>query len=393
MNKNQENFLKLLKNGLNNTNESVDCSIDDMEQLALTHICVPFIYYGAKNAGLEIPENWKKYLTVSAYKNYQNMQTQTNIITALKDAGIPCAVIKGSTVSVNYSEPMARTLGDIDILVKEEDYERTIDLLCGDDYEDESYEDHKFHYKYTVNGVAIEIHKYVTEYTDDEYGKLIALSMEKALDNIVEKRVEDFVFPSLNDEFLALTLLLHKQRHFFENRMPLRMLCDWAMFIKSVDTQRWNDVVYPFIEKMGLSKFCDAITATCNRYLSLDCGDKVKCDVSDITTDRIIAEFFDGGVIKGENETSQSIGTSYSQNRAKTRGKIKPFIMLLNEIARNEFALARKSDVFLPLFWIYIPVRYCFRFLTGKRSKLSFGVFNETAERKEYLIKELNLRD
>lgn len=393
MDKKQENFLKLLRNGLNNTNEFVDCSVDDMEQLALTHICVPFIYYGAKNAGLEIPENWKKYLTVSAYKNYQNMQTQTNIIAALKDADIPCAVIKGSTVSVNYPEPMARTLGDIDILVKEEDYERTVDLLCGVDYEDESYEDHKFHYKYTVNGVAVEIHKYVTEYTDDEYGKHIALSMEKALDNIVEKRIEDFVFPSLNDEFLAVTLLLHKQRHFFENRMPLRMLCDWAMFVKSVDTQKWNDVVYPFVEKMGLAKFCDAVTATCNRYLYLDCGDKIKCDVSDATTDRIIAEFFDGGVIKGENETSQSIGTSYSQNRAKTKGKIKPFIMLLNDIARNEFDLAKKSDVFLPLFWIYIPVRYCFRFLTGKRSKLSFGIFNETAERKEYLIKELNLRD
>lgn len=389
----QQIFLTLLANGLNNTNNPVECDINELEQLALTHICVPFIYYGAKNAGLEIPEQWKKYLTVSTLKNYKNMQVQSEILSTLKAADIPCAVIKGSTVSVNYREPMARTLGDIDILVREKDYDKTIEILCGDEYEDESYEDHKFHYKYTIDGVAIEIHKYVTEYTDDEYGALISSAMESALDAVVEKRVDDFSFPSLDDKYLALTLLLHKQRHFFENRMPLRMLCDWAMFVNGIDTNKWRSEIYPFIEKMGLSKFCDAVTMTCFKYLGVECQDKVIYPVSDDITKNIIDEFFAGGVIKDENGTSKNVGMSYSKNKAKSKGRIKPFIMLLNDIAKNEFSLARKSSVFLPLFWIYIPVRYIFRFLTGKRSKLSFGAFSETAERKEYLIKELNLRD
>ena len=391
MKKIEKDFLLLLRNYLHNEYQKVDCHIEDIEILAMTHICIPFVYMGAKNAGLDIPEAWKNYMTVSALRNQQNMQVQTAIIKTLKDAGIPCAVIKGTTVSANYNEPMARTLGDIDILVHVSDYDRTVEILCGDKHENESSEEHQFHYKYTVQGIAVEIHKYVTEYTDDAYGAVTAAFMDKALENIVTKRIDEFEFPSLTNEYQAATLLLHTQRHFFENRLPMRMLCDWAMFVDSVPAEEWEDVVYPFISKMGLGVLSDALTATCIKHLGIKCYDKIKSSVSNKMVECFILEFLNGGVIKDEDSWSQSMGSAYSQNRAKSKGKLTPIIMILNQIARHDFKIAQKSVAFLPFCWILIAIRYLFRRLTGKRDKISFSAFNETAERKEYILKELKL--
>jgi len=393
MKKIEKDFLALLRNCLHDKNEMVNCELGDLVYMAKSHICIPFIYIGAKKSDIEIPDFWKEYMAVFALKNQQNMSVQGKIIKKLLENGITCAVIKGTSVSVNYKEPIVRTLGDIDILVRPSDYDMAIKLVCGNDCKDESSEDHKFHFKYTIDGVAVEIHKYVTEYTDDAYGAVTEAFMEKALDDVEFKRIDEFEFPVLKNNFQAATLLLHIQRHFFENRLPIRMLCDWAMFIQNVDKNEWDDSIYPFISKMGLNPLSDALTTVCNKYLGNTAFDKVGSSVSDKLVESLMLEFINGGVIKEEDSLSRSIGSSYSQNRLNSKGKIVPLFMLLNEIARNEFSIARKSKVFLPLFWIYIPIRYFVRFMTGKRKRISLSSFNETAERKEYILRKLKLND
>lgn len=393
MDKIQKDFLSILRNCLCEESEYVEVNLEDLEHLALTHICVPFVYRGVLKGGNAGSDEWKNYVTVSLLRNQKNLQVQSTILDTLEKANIPCVVIKGSTVSVNYPEPMLRTLGDIDILVNVEDYEKTIELLCGDEYENEAAEDHQFHYKYTIQGVAVEIHKHVTEYTNDEYGKKIEAFMSNALNKTVTKQIDEFSFPSLTNEYQAATLLLHTQRHFFENRLPIRMLCDWAMFVKNVEAEEWDEVVYPFIAEMGLGPICDALTAVCNTYLGTECEDKVKSDIDNKTTEILIEEFLNCGVIKDEDSWSESMASSYSQKKSATNGKIMPVILILNDIARHDFVIARKSVVFLPLCWILISVRYLLRRITGKRGKISFVAFNATAERKEFLIDKLKLKD
>ncbi len=393
MKKNEKDFLTLVRNGLHNTNEYVETQISDLAKIAMSHICVPFVYNGAVKAGISIPDDWKNYMTVSFFKNQKNLQVQSVVLKALAEASIPCAVIKGSSVSVNYIEPMARTLGDIDILVREEDYEKAIEILCGSDHENEAAEDHKFHYKFTLSDVPVEIHKFVTEYTDDEYGKLCSEYMKSALDNVVEKSIDEYSFPCLMDTYQAATLLLHTQRHFFENRMPLRMLCDWGMFVARVDINEWNSSIYPFIEKIGLAPLSDALTKTCAVYLGIDCSERIMNSVSDEMAENIIEEFLCGGVVKDKNSGTDKIGVEFSRKKTESRGGVFALLGVINNNARNEFSLARKSELFLPLFWFYIPARYLFRILCGKRDRFSLKSFNETVTRKDYIISNLKLRD
>lgn len=386
-------FLKLLNNGLYDKNTVVDCKIEDVEFEAKNHICIPFIYKGAKNISLDIPQTWSNHMIVATMRNQQNLQVQKLVLSQLAEVGIKCAVLKGSSVSICYDEPLLRTLGDIDVLVNPSDYDKAIEVLCGDEHEDESYEGHTFHYKYTLHGVPIEIHKQVSEYTSTEYGRIIEDKMSGALENIVSKSIDEFTFPCLSSEYQAATLLLHTQRHFFENRLPIKMLCDWAMFVRRVDLSEWNERVLPFVKDIGLEDFCNALTATVNEYLHAGCENKVTKTVTEKMTEFIILEFLNNGVIADKDSLSQNIASSCSQKMDKNSGKIISLFMLINDIARNEFRLARVSRLFLPLFWVYIPLRYVVRFLTGKRTGISLNAFNETVERKGYIIKELKLKD
>lgn len=393
MKKKHIDFLTIINNGLNNTDTAVNCKIEDLEFEAKTHICIPFVYKGAKNASLEIPQAWNNHMIVSTMRNQQNLQIQDMVLRKLSEADIKCAVLKGSSVSICYNEPMLRTLGDVDILVNPSDYDKAIEVLCGDEYADESYEGHTFHYKYTLHGIPIEIHKQVTEYTSAEYGQIIETKMSGALDRVIHKSIDEFEFPCLSNEYQAATLLLHTQRHFFENRLPIKMLCDWAMFIRTVSVEEWKSKVLPFIREIGLLEFCDAMVATANEYLSAECEDKVTKKVSKKMTEFIMLEFLNNGVIADENSLSQNIASSCSQKIDEKSGRILSLFMLINDIARNEFRLARTSSVFLPLFWIYIPLRYLARFISGERTGISLSAFNETVERKGYIIKELKLKD
>ena len=386
----QKTFFGLLKNALYSKNECFEyAQKDGLLEMAKTHKCIPFIYIGAKNAGFELPDDFKNHMTINAVRNQLYMKIQTHIINALKNAGITCAVLKGSSVSVNYPEPMARTMGDIDILVNEEDYDKAISIFCVDDIDDS----HAFHSSFVLNGITIEIHKYVTEYTSEKYGDFIKNVMSDALKNTLIKRIDEFEFPVLEEKFQAATLLLHKQRHFFENLLPIRMLCDWAMFIGSVDAKKWEEEIYPFVSKMGLGEFCDVMVSVCNKYLGSNCLDKVIGSVDEKLVDSIIIEFIHGGVEKEVDSLSRNIGSRISQNRINSKGIIRPLIMFLNEIARTEFSIAKKSDIFLPLCWIYIFFRYVARVFLGKRSMFKINTFTETADRKEYIIKRLNLKD
>lgn len=393
MNKVYIDFLKLLNNGLYDLAETVDCKIEDVEFEAKNHICIPFIYKGAKNINLNIPQVWNNHMVISTMRNQHNLQIQQIVLRQLADAGIKCAILKGCSLSICYNEPMLRTLGDIDILVSPCDYERAIDILCGDEYEDESHEGHTFHYKYTLHDVPIEIHKQVSEYTSAEYGKTIEKKMSGALDNILYKHIDEFEFPSLSNEYQASTLLLHTQRHFFENRLPIKMLCDWAMFVRSVPSDEWNNTVVPFVREIGLEDFCNALTYTVNIYLHAECEEKLTEKVPEKIAEAIILEFLNNGVIADKNSLSQEIATRCSQKMDSGSGKIISLFKFMNDIARKEFRLARISRVFLPLFWIYIPLRYVARVISGKRTGLSLNAFNKTVERKGYIIEELKLKD
>ncbi len=386
----EKRFLILLKNGIFNTTELLpETDLHEVEQLAVNHLCVPLVYQGAVNGGIAPSGEWKNAMLKTLYRNESNLRVQNQVIQKFIEANIPCAVLKGSSVAVFYANPYLRPLGDIDILVRPCDYEKAISILDTGENKDNNHE-HKFHCKLMVNGISVEVHQYITEPMDDSYGKKIDSFMNYALDKVEYAEYEGFRFPVLSAKHQAITLLLHMQRHFYENRLTMRMLCDWAAFINSIHIDEWENNIKPYINELGLGKLSDTLTSVCNHYLGTNAADKMINSSDDSLCEDIIHEFLSNGVLPTGNQTSRNFGNIYALCKQKTNNKCLALLFSVNEIARHNFKLAR-HPVFLPLFWIYIPIRYFVRWLTGKRGILSFDEFNETAERRKRIYQKLDL--
>ena len=268
-------FLKLLQCGIHETSEYFpEADLTEIEHLAVGHRCVPIVYQGAVSCGIQLSSEWKTAVIKSTMQKERNLHVQTDVLRVLDSEGISCVVMKGSSVAVLYPQSFLRQLGDVDLLVKESEYEKAVSLLKNSTVTKET-EEHPFHCKIVIDGIAVEIHKYVTEYTNDAYGKKIAGIMANALDDINYAEYEGYRFPVLTEKYQAMSLLLHTQRHFFENRLTMRMLCDWAVFIQQTDIATWKNEISDMIKISGLDKLSDAMTGMCDLYLGSDCADKI----------------------------------------------------------------------------------------------------------------------
>ena len=80
----------------------------------------------------ENPEAAQKYIAAAGrgmIRWYNIMAEQQEIFRILKDAGIPCATVKGASAACYYPQPGSRNMGDVDLLVPPADFDRACALL------------------------------------------------------------------------------------------------------------------------------------------------------------------------------------------------------------------------------------------------------------------------
>ncbi len=391
MNSNEMMFFPLLGLGLGKSvsytyaSEIVDKKFYDFSE---KHQCVPFMYQACSALGIDTPQIWKQRTIYSAINNTQKLVVQSKICKRLSDAGILHAVFKGSAVAVHYPFPDLRSLGDIDILVDEKNYEKAIELFVGEIDEKDAW--HNFHFTFTMDSVEIEIHKYVTHIPKTKEEQKIYDMMSDCLNEVVYLEYDRYRFPALINKYHAMALLLHKKRHFMKNNITLRMVCDWAFFVESVDSGEWDTEVYPFIKECGLDAFADAFTLLADKYLGFNNKSKVCSDISDKIIDNLTEILIRCSSDGEEADISSGVGTIYS-NHIKSHGRVWGIIKAYNCIIRTRHPLA-KYKLILPLFWLYVPVMYIGKMIIGKRKPIDFSAANSLAQKRAKVYDELRIK-
>lgn len=88
---------------------------------------------------LRMSDNERKQYTNDIGKNLQQfysiLEEQSNVITCFKKENIPSVILKGAAAAINYPHPEYRCMGDVDVLVRKEDFERAFHVLCNAGYE------------------------------------------------------------------------------------------------------------------------------------------------------------------------------------------------------------------------------------------------------------------
>lgn len=158
-----------------------------------------------------IEELEKTAIASCAYNAVQREQLLSKIRKELLHNEVEFLLFKGVVLKNYYPVPALRTMGDIDILVHENDKNRVNDILT--DLGLEAVEKGTETWAYRINGIIIEIHHeliYNSEYKTKNYPIFLESVWETAK---TEDNLEYIIEPEIHFAYL----ILHIRKHILDN--------------------------------------------------------------------------------------------------------------------------------------------------------------------------------
>lgn len=173
----------------------------------------------------------------------------------LCDEKIPFIPVKGIALKALYPVPESRTMGDIDILIKEADCKsiRAALKTIGFEYEQSD----GFVDAYGRNGVKLEVHTKLTE------------DFEAAFDNAFDNAVFDGCIGKIDDSFHLAYLVAHTAKHLKYHGAGIRLVMDIAYMLKYASIS--YDTVFAVLDKINLSTFGRVLFSVCYEWFG--CGE------------------------------------------------------------------------------------------------------------------------
>lgn len=323
--------------------------------------------------------------------NESLMAVQSKVVDLMQNEGISCAVLKGASLSACYYNPSARALGDIDLLVPAQFVEQASEILVSQGFHapEDSFA-HPYHIDFYKNSVVVELHYAVSTFPDSPAGTEAKQYMETWQEQLQQKHIGNHTFQCLSDSHQALSLLLHMERHMTTGCIGLRQLCDWATFLTSVMPDYFANQILPELKLCGLKEFAGVLTGTAICYLGLNSAYGMHFQsVRERDIQAMIDEILRAGSIHNRNNTED--GSSFFVDESGTSSSVRVFLNKINSLARRKFPITKKLPFLLPLFWLYIPLRYWLRSLMGKRRRKSLLRTITITKQRKQLYRALNL--
>ena len=232
--------------------------------------------------------------TAIGIKNFHNvMRTQSEVISLLSEAGIPVAVLKGGAAAMYYPHPQFRQMGDIDIIVPRDDFDRAFDLMVSNGYYHDASVDAMYRRHASLwsgTGVEVELHRYFSVSDSGEFDKRMDEFIFEGLANCSSVDVGGYSVSVLPSMVNGLVLLAHINHH-LHSGLGLRQIVDWMCFVKScLDDNAWSGQFCSMAEQVGLKRLAIVTTRMCKIYLRLD--GVTWCDAE-------FVDSVDGGVDRG----------------------------------------------------------------------------------------------
>lgn len=307
----------------------------------------------------------------------------------LEKARIPYVILKGSASAFYYPEPLARTMGDVDLLVSKSDFNNIDFVLRENGFEAEKTNEHECHVAYhrkKYGGLSIwEVHWQPNGIPKGEIGDKIRKYLMDIVDS-AECHTSQGAYMLPTPFHHGLIMLLHVATHLINTGIGLRHLCDWAVFVDKFTDVEFCDLFEEKLKNVGLWKFAQLLTQLSMKYLG--CAEKKWCgEADDDYLEEMMADIFAGGNfgIKDTNRINQAkLLSNAGKGSVDGTSFLKQFILTMNEKARMGMPVAVKFSVLLPVAWIYVGVRHIVRIKQKKRPNINVkDMVIGAADRKE----------
>ena len=198
------------------------------------------------NSNEEILKNEKcvyirKKLTQTLADNAKVDFEHIRICNIMKNAGIPCTILKGFASALYYPDPLMRSMGDVDFLVDTDNFEEANKILSENGYE-ATGKNHDVHDVYLGRVCRCEMHFQPSGIPKGKAGVKVRKYLSHLLEESVTVKTElgDLTVPSTYHH--GLIILLHMCHHLTGDGLGLRHLCDWAVFLNKIGEEKFLEL-------------------------------------------------------------------------------------------------------------------------------------------------------
>ena len=383
MNSSQKVLLELIKKSqfgrsdefLNSDNIDWDAVCEEAIQQTVIGIVVqeiPANIYNSDNKWIDL----KNQLSASTIRYYS---AEAELIKLLDISKVPFVILKGTSVAIYYKHPLRRVMGDIDFLVPESWFDKTLDILTNNGYIKSEHQTTR-NIGLLKNGISFELHKRFSHEDVDIENYLISGIFNREIIS-----VGSLAFPILPKLPNGLVLLDHMRNH-LQSGLGLRQVVDWMMYVNAeLSDDFWDNEFSLAVDSLGLTRFAIVVTRMCQLYLGL--SDNITwCKAADDDVCRKLLDL----ILKSGNfgcKTGKGMSVEVVRLQIREHGLFR-WLQIAGEHNWNAY---NRHAWLKPFCWIYQLFRYAIQGMTSGRAYSELSDDLERSKNRHELMKELDI--
>ena len=331
------------------TNEKVNIGdkLDWQKVLYLSkkHRISILLYYGIANSEINVPKDdffiLERYALNSAVISKKQLFAISQLLTEFENNGIDYMPVKGSVLKMLYPKAELRPMGDADILIKVDQYDKIKPILEKIGYEFSAESLCEIIWK-KKGKLYLELHKtLVPENVEDYY-----VHFGTGWENAIKSEGYEHKF-ELSQEDHYLFIFAHFARHYRAAGIGIKHIVDIWLYNKIYGNMDY-DYINKRLEEIGIKEFHKNVLQTLEVWFE----NKQDTSMSDFITSIIFSSGAFGRRSKAIlSEAVKLKGKNGDVNLAK-RSKLGWLIFYPYKFMCLKYPVLKKAPILLPFFWV-----------------------------------------
>lgn len=216
-------------------------------------------------------EKWITAMMNTERRNLMQNERVVRLANELRLIGLHPVLMKGQSLGVEYSKPLHRTCGDIDLYFKEEgEVEKAVEWAKA--HGKGCTGQHEHDYPFMWNGETVELHYWMALLYNKRYNqalqRIIREEYKHEAPNIVN--VGGSGIETVPVTLYVMYQIVHISFHFLNEGIGLRQFCDLALYLRNhhdeIDFPKLNG----WIKELGMERLADLYATFLCKKLGLD---------------------------------------------------------------------------------------------------------------------------
>lgn len=305
----------------------------------------------------KIKNEWKNRIFSQGIWQINHIKKTCDLFKEFNKEQIEFVVLKGFIIRDFYKRPEQRIMGDIDILVREENLDKISDCLENLGYEKGNKAGHHIDFVNNKTFHRIEVH---WNLVNRNYFKQ-EVPLENTLwENVSEVNINKAKTLKMSIEDMLIHLCLHMAVHIAYGGFGVRHLLDIAIISKSMEKEiNWKKVS-EISKQNNIEKFTYLVFLACNSLFETKIPREIQenFNISKSELDVFLEEILKSGVHGKREENGLLIShiafdlEEDSINNNVFKRYLKLFFPSVNQIG-DKYSYAKKIKILLPIAWIH----------------------------------------